>query len=209
MPYSKTLTLIEPAWAGYQTLPADLVDILVEQCDAGFGNAVSQMVYTYWVTAEQNPFSVFAARQMPSVRSQPLHSISKALASFSSEASIEPFLFHHYVEHVAALMLPYQHPRNAFETQYPSAALESASAGKKGLYFAILAQAAFNLAQLRNNDAAMLYYGAKYYGKSMRELSRAIERQDIQFPTMLSSIMTLMFAEVWAQLFSFGVITLT
>ncbi|KPM38575.1 hypothetical protein AK830_g7980 [Neonectria ditissima] len=95
-------------------------------------------------------------------------------------------------------MMPYEHPRNPWKSQYPATALDLVSAGQKSLYSAMLAHAAFNVAHLRGVDVEMLALGSKHYGHAIQELLKTIAREDVDFPGSMASMMTLMFAELYS-----------
>jgi hypothetical protein len=119
------------------------------------------------------------------------------MTTFPDWTTDEKFLFHHYVSHVAIIMMPYKHPRNPWKSHYPAVALELASLRQRLLYTAMIAHAAFNIARLRGNDAGFLRLGMKHYGNAIRALIHAIGREGLDFPATMASIITLMFAEVW------------
>lgn len=184
------------------------MDLLISQYDEDIGIG-QQTTQPYSVSSlksvSHNPFSVFAgipprSRQNPEEgvsASQLSKSIPQAMDSFPDSTWDEMFLFHHYVTHVAVIMMPYEHSRNPWKSQYPVAALELASSGQKSLYSAMLAHAAFNVAHLRGIDKEMVRLGSKHYGEAIQEMLQTIAREDLDFPATMVSMMALMFAEVW------------
>ncbi|KAL2203967.1 hypothetical protein CC79DRAFT_1400224 [Sarocladium strictum] len=123
---------------------------------------------------------------------QPLPSLSPLPDASSAERE----LFHHYVSHVSGMMLPYEHPRNVWKTEYPAIALSMNTSNQRALYSAILAQAAFNVAHLCGNDPKLLSSASKYYDRALSQLQLQIGHQG-DFPGMLAPIMTLLFAEIY------------
>jgi hypothetical protein len=119
---------------------------------------------------------------------------------FNAEAPVaEHTLLQHYVGHVAALMMPYEHLRNPWKLHYPATALSHSSADQNALYHALLAQSAFNIAQLRGNDNVMIEAGLRHYDLAIRKLFQSIGKgrsEYSDFSALLASIMTLLFVEV-------------
>jgi hypothetical protein len=93
-------------------------------------------------------------------------------------------------------MMPYDHPRNPWKLYYPAVALSWASSDRNGLYHAVLAQAAFNLASLKGNNDKMMCLGFGHYGLALKQLIGDIHISERDFDLSISSIMTMMFAEV-------------
>lgn len=118
-----------------------------------------------------------------------------SLSPLPDASSAERELFHHYVSHVSVMMMPYEHPRNVWKTEYPAIALSMNTSNQKALYSAIIAQAAFNVARLCGNDPKLLSSASKYYERALSQLQLQIGHQG-DFPRMLAPIMTLLFAEV-------------
>jgi hypothetical protein len=78
-------------------------------------------------------------------------------------------------------------------------ALSGSSSNQPALYHGLLAQSAFNIAQLRGNDTSMMETGLKHYDLAIKELSLCLatsRRHQCQFSAMLATIMTLLFVEV-------------
>ncbi|KAH8734522.1 fungal-specific transcription factor domain-containing protein [Ilyonectria robusta] len=195
-------------WKGVEVLPSDVVDLLISQYDEDIGVG-QQTTQPYSVSSlksvSHNPFLVFAgipprSRQNPegASASQLSKSIPQAMDSFPDSTWDEVFLFHHYVTHVAIIMMPYEHSRNPWKSQYPVAALELASSGQKSLYSAMLAHAAFNVAHLRGIDKEMVRLGSKHYGEAIQEMLQTISGEELDFPATMVSMMALMFAEIYS-----------
>lgn len=121
---------------------------------------------------------------------------SVSLPLFPDISSGERELFHHYVSHIAEMMVPYKHSRNVWKTEYPAVALSQNTSNQRALYNAIMAQAAFNMAHLRGNEPKLLRSASKYYERALHQLQLQIGIQNGDFLWMLSPIMTLLFAEV-------------
>lgn len=168
---------------------------------------IAPMFSSSYPMSSHNPFSVFVLEAQPRLSHQiPLKpeepeessiSILPMMTTFPDGPTGEKFLFHHYVNHVAIIMMPYEHPRNPWRSHYPAVALELASVRQGFLYNAIIAHAAFNVGRLRGNDGDFLRLGMNHYGNAINGLSHAIGREDLDFPATIASIISLMFAEVW------------
>ncbi|KAK7408457.1 hypothetical protein QQX98_009384 [Neonectria punicea] len=196
----------ESTWKGIEPLPSDVVDLLIAQCDESSG-VTQPMPRPYsissWKVVSYNPFLVFTGSRLKlpqpdqeqDVSSSALHSIPSTMTNFPDLTWDEVFLFHHYVTHVAIIMMPYEHPRNPWRSQYPATALQLVSSGQKSLYSAMLAHAAFNVAHLRGIDLEMLEIGSTHYGHAIQELLSTIAKKNVDFSGTMASMMTLMFAE--------------
>ncbi|KAH7155775.1 fungal-specific transcription factor domain-containing protein [Dactylonectria estremocensis] len=198
-------------WKGVEVLPSDVVDLLISECDVDGDGSVELSVdqsfsTSSWKTITHNPFSMFqGTRSMPpqpQSAQAPLSllptSIPQAMESFPDSTWDEIFLFHHYVTHAAVIMMPYEHPRNPWQSQYPATALALLSSGHKSMYSAMLSHAAFNVAHLRGLDTRMVRLGSKYYGEAIQELLHTIAGDNLDFPTTMASMMSLMFAELYS-----------
>lgn len=108
----------------------------------------------------------------------------------------EAFVFQHYVNHVAYIMMPYEDSRNPWQSSYPAVALYHMSKHQRSLCMALLAQAAFNLAHLGCQHQRMLELAIKYYASAMEELRFSLMEQQKDYGTFIACIMTLMFVEV-------------
>ena len=193
-------------------LPSDVVDHLIAQCDEisdGLDQGLSTIVSCE--TTSQNPFSVITLDLNPqqpdelllepAVIEKPFAFLEPTICLYPDWSTDEKFLFHHYVNHVSVIMLPYDHPRNVWKTHYPAAAVELASSGQKYLYNAMVAHAAFNVARLGGDFmGSITSLGVKHYGNAIQTLIPTIGSENLDFPTTMASIMTLMFAEVRNQI---------
>ncbi|KAM6511799.1 hypothetical protein FALCPG4_016792 [Fusarium falciforme] len=119
------------------------------------------------------------------------------VTSFPDWTGHEVFLFHHYVNHVAGMMMPYEHPQNPWKSQYPAAALALDACEDTPLASAMIAHAAFNVVRLREQDENILRVGMKHYGNALRGIARSISIDSTQLPVTMASIMTLMLAEIY------------
>ncbi|KAH7156572.1 fungal-specific transcription factor domain-containing protein [Dactylonectria macrodidyma] len=199
-------------WKGIEVLPSDVVDLLISECDeveaSGVELPTDQSYSTSsWKAITHNPFSTFQGTRprpppQPQSAQAPLSlvpsSIPQTMESFPDSTLDEIFLFNHYVTHAAVIMMPYEHPRNPWQSQYPATALALLSSGHKSMYNAMLSHAAFNVAHLRGLDTKMLRLGAKYYGEAIQELLHTIAGDNLDFPTTMASMMSLMFAELYS-----------
>ncbi|KAI3332330.1 fungal-specific transcription factor domain-containing protein [Xylariaceae sp. AK1471] len=186
----------EKTWAGFEVPSFDLVDILILQCDD-----IDSTDLQYRQPICYNPFSVFpamtASRTSPAPVTPPPR-IPIHLTEFPDQAHGEKALFHHYVTHVATIMMPYEHPRNPWKFHYPTIALSQDSSGSNGLYCAMLAQAAFNLSSLRGGNREMMSLGFEHYGSAVQRVLHDVQGEIRDFGLAICSIMTTMFSEVYA-----------
>lgn len=193
-------------------LPPDVVDLLISECDESESSPRAMSTafsITTYRTAKFNPFSAIQFETSAPLAHEPvpekedadedLHrddSLFSVPSSYPEWTESDKFLFHHYVSHVTVIMLPYQHPRNAWKSHYPAMALELASQSQGVLHKAILAHASFNIACLRGNDTSYARLGMKHYGTAIQALISAIGAGTLDFSASVAGIMTLMFAEV-------------
>lgn len=158
------------------------------------------------VALTRNPFSVLSFEKQPSKPPIPLsqargcelliHSITPTITPFPDHTSDEKFLFHHYVNHVGTIMMPYEHPQNPWTSHYPAMALELGPSRQSCLYNALISHAAFNVSRLLGWDTGYMHMGWKYYSIAIKPLVETIGREELNFSATMASIMTLMFAEV-------------
>lgn len=161
-----------------------------------------------------NPFTSFAIAR-PVERNILVESVQEVSMTQSTEQWVDPFslipptmtlrpdtapekrlLFHHYVSHVAIIMIPYEHARNPWKLYYPATALCRTAPDEHPLYNAMLAQAAFNLACLRGHDDQMPAIGSRYRELAVQQLIGNDRLGDDGFGALVATIMTLVFAEV-------------
>lgn len=111
--------------------------------------------------------------------------------------SEDKLLFHHYVNYVASVMMPFEHPWNPWKLYYPSVSLEYSVPGERALYHAVLAHAAFNLTHLGGGTAKMMHLAARHYNASIQHVNDSIQNStDKDTGPILAAVMTLMMAEV-------------
>ncbi|KAF4985198.1 hypothetical protein FDECE_16739 [Fusarium decemcellulare] len=196
----------ESTWAKFDVLPSDVVDSLLSQCDEDQtpGHSLASQTHSSWTPNFHNPFSVFSLENIDPAPASDDSTVPELLCqlpqnvdSLVSISQEERFLFHHYADHVAGMMLPYEHPRNPWKSHYPAAALQLASSGQKALFRAMLAHSAFNITHLRGNDASMAEIGVRYYTAAIVDLASGLQNKDADFPAMLASIMSLLMAEAY------------
>jgi hypothetical protein len=133
--------------------------------------------------------------------------LNPALSPAMPENGAAAFLFHHYVNHIAPLMMPFEDARNPWKYMYPAVALEYNSKEQKCLYRGMQAQAAFHLAQLRCDSDKMQALGTNRYVFAMEQLRESIAEESKDYSTFLAAAITLMMVEVMSS-FSTAVIML-
>ncbi|EXJ77814.1 hypothetical protein A1O3_08973 [Capronia epimyces CBS 606.96] len=207
-------------WKPYEVLDSELVDFLIDHCDeeasSGYKSSRGFQVSSRTVPVEVNPFTVFrvgdihtyrpsSGRQTPS--SSPSQSRSPLLSLSPSpnnliydfdRSAAEKHLFHHYVNHVALLMMPFEHSRNPWRLSYPAVALHRSSPGQRALYNALLAHSAFHLSQLSVNKQPMSVLAVKHYNRTIRLLMESIGHRDSHYAETVAAIMTLLMAETYS-----------
>jgi hypothetical protein len=220
----------DSTWAGFQTLPSELVDFLVTQCD-GFSTRDSSALESLH-PVEYNPFRTFAITLPHRLQTEEktdleppevdldafglepdsadlaldfaglvmslADRIPHALGAFPDATPDERSLFHHYVSHVAVIMMPYEHARNPWKLHYPAVAHGRTFPDQTALYHAMLSQAAFNISNLRAGDHAMTVTGFRHYAAAIRQLVLVIGEKMNDFGSLLASILTLVFAETYS-----------
>lgn len=109
----------------------------------------------------------------------------------------DQFIFDHYVQHVGSNMMPVEHARNPWKSDYPALALGRTWGSNKTLYHAIISHAAFHLAHMRLRDSnKYALIGSKNYAIAIHELRLNIDNDFTDFAATVASILSLMFAEV-------------
>lgn len=186
----------DQTWKGWDPIPDDHVDYLITQRNSS-NSPVNNRTLTSRVV--QSPFIVFAATPSAPPQSEerrtafsPLRTALQDLPDFERT---DRFLLHHYVNHVAVIMMPYEHSRNPWRTHYPAVAYKMLSSGQRALHDAMLAHAAFNLSVLRGDEQQMSSIGSRHYAKAIQQLLPSLDRSQEASITM-ATIMTLMMAEV-------------
>lgn len=113
----------------------------------------------------------------------------------------EATIFHHYVTWIAPIMIPVDSTNNPWKSVYPSIALQDSSAASRALYHAIIAQSAFNMANLYKESRAIYYQkesvALEHYGASLRELSQTLScTKEAEYNACAATLYTLMISEV-------------
>jgi hypothetical protein len=142
--------------------------------------------------------TTFVSPQEPEM-SMSVLPLSPGLSDLPDLHRTEKFLLNHYVNHVAVIMMPYEHYRNPWRTHYPSVAYTMLSSGHRALYDAILAHAAFNLSVLRADEQRMSFVGSQHYSKAIQQVLPSLTR-DEDASIAMAAIMTLMMTEVSAKI---------
>jgi hypothetical protein len=194
------LTCAEETWKDIPTLDSDIVDCLISQCDPEHATGSIGDFKAVFHFPDYNPFTSFRSGGHRSKHA--LLSVSRACAlgydpvSSSTLTVEERMLFHHYVNHVAVIMMPFEHPRNPWKSSYPARALDYMLPTHRSLFNALLAHAAFNLAHLTSSTNENMVRASKYYGRSIKHLLESLSRNTQPDTDTLAVVMTLMIAEV-------------
>ncbi|KAL6889181.1 fungal-specific transcription factor domain-containing protein [Trichoderma evansii] len=112
----------------------------------------------------------------------------------------EATIFHHYVTWIAPIMIPVDDMNNPWKSVYPSIALQDSSAASRALYHAIIAQSAFNMANLYKESRDVYYQkesvALEHYGASLRELSQTLNyTKEAEYNACAATLYTLMISE--------------
>lgn len=130
-----------------------------------------------------------------------LPSLDATISDFLSASRDDAMIFYHYVTWVAPLMIPVDSAGNPWKSVYPSTALQDSSASSRALYHAILAQSAFNIANL-NKENRETYHeresiALEHYGASLRELGQSLRSaKEEEYDACAATLYTLMISEV-------------
>ncbi|KAL7920259.1 fungal-specific transcription factor domain-containing protein [Trichoderma austrokoningii] len=127
-------------------------------------------------------------------------SLTPTIYDWLSTSRDEATIFHHYVTWIAPIMIPVDNTNNPWKSVYPSTALQDSSAASRALYHAIIAQSAFNLANLykgcRQIDIQKQSIALEHYGASLRELSQTLNyTKEAEYNACAATLYTLMIAE--------------
>lgn len=109
----------------------------------------------------------------------------------------ERFLFAHYRTHVARLMVPFELPHNPWIHLFPAAATALLSRNVKILFHALIAHAAFNLANLCIDNKMLPTVGDMYYHKAVTGLLDILTQSTTHNDAALATVLNLMYAEVY------------
>lgn len=182
----------ESTWGQAQIMDSDELDYYISLCDA------AQYVKNFtveWTPESRVPFGAFSIG-MQSV--PPPSKLSRSLIYGFPLNDEEAFLFQHYRNHVAELMMPYVDNRNPWKSSYPAVASYHMSRNQKSLYQALIAQAAFNLVHLDCGRERMVKVATKNYTLAMQELRNNFLEQQQDYATFIASVLTLMFVEIYS-----------
>jgi hypothetical protein len=196
------LIVAEETWKGIDVLDTDLVDYLTSQWDPEPVADPVGVISTPLRLPAFNPFGMFRLdedegnTQSPLSTPCPISMLNYDPLAPMSLSREERGLFHHYVNHVAVAMMPFEHPRNPWTSSYPARALHNTSKRQKPLFNALLAHAAFSVAHLSPVRDEKMAVAFKYYGLSIRQLMDTFEQEEQPSADVLAVVMTLMMAEV-------------
>ncbi|RDW57679.1 hypothetical protein BP5796_12480 [Coleophoma crateriformis] len=162
---------VDLTWAHVPILDSNQINHLVSLCDSAEHVRSSSVQ----LAVESNvPFGVFPSYPVP-------HSLNYGAPLKDEEA----FLFKHYVDHVALIMMPYDDQRNPWKSSYPAEALHSKSQEQRALLHAMIAQ-------------NLLMQAAKYYTLAIEELRSCMEGSPAEYASFIAAISTLMFVEIYS-----------
>jgi hypothetical protein len=173
--------MLDLTWAHVPTLESDQIDHLVSLCDSVKHTRIPSV---QWADESNIPFNVF-----------PSHPLPQQLAFGKPLKNEEAFLFQHYVDHVALIMMPYDDQRNPWRSSYPALALHSNSHAQKALFHAMIAQSALNLANLGCSRDNLIFQAARYYALAINELRTCMRESPGEYASFIAAISTLMFVE--------------
>ncbi|KAL7941430.1 fungal-specific transcription factor domain-containing protein [Trichoderma barbatum] len=127
-------------------------------------------------------------------------SLTPTITDILSASRDEAMILYHYVTWIAPLMIPVDSAENPWKSVYPSTALQDSSAASRALYHAILAQSAFNMAnlQLDNQESYRQseYIALKHYVASLKELSQSLNvTKETEYDACAATLYTLMISE--------------
>ena len=180
-------------WRGYCIYNSSAVDGMIAQCDI---KSPEEGAFA----KSAGPFTVFTSKVIDTSHPQAPPSDMDQLFGELKGTQLRnhaPSLFHHYTNLTASNMMPFQDRRNPWQSFYPSMALSANTRGRKSLLYAILAQAAGNLAHLGHKREDMLVLATRYYAGAIEQLRGSLEENAIDFSVILASVLTLIMAEVW------------
>lgn len=188
----------ESVWECLPVLQSEVVDYLISKCDGENNGDISYSNFTQITSTEptHNPFTSFRFEKAISKAAVPRSLPSPGSIDCISSNIYEKLLFNHYVNHVAFIMMPFEHMRNPWKSSYPAAALCDAATNHNALYSALLAHSAFNLAQLDVEKDQMHSLATRYYLLALQQLRAGIECSKRQYAYTVAVIMTMMMAEV-------------
>lgn len=177
-------------WQGYQIYDSDTIDNLISQCD----NIELDALH---LDASAGPFTVFArtASILPDPGAPPSHGEDVFRTQEFRLQDDAALLFHHYVTYIARNMMPYEHHRNPWQSFYPLMARSGFLMGQNSLLYAILAQAAGNLAHLGWKEKDMAILTIKYYTLAIESMRKELQQSQKDYSLILATVHTLIMAE--------------
>ena len=179
-------------WRGYCIYNSSVVDGMIAQCDV---KSLEEGAFA----KSAGPFTVFTSKIIDTAHPQAPPSDMDQLFGELKDTQLRNHalsLFHHYTNLTAFQMMPFQDRRNPWLSFYPSMALSAYTRGQKSLLYAILAQAAGNLAHLGRKREDMLVLATRFYTTAIKQLRESLQENAIDFSVILASILTLIMAEV-------------
>jgi len=188
----------ESVWKSLPVLQSEVVDYLISTCDGENNHDISYAGLTQVTSIKptHNPFRSFRFGKAPSEASISRSPPPPGSIDCISSNIYEKLLFNHYINHVAFIMMPFEHMRNPWKSSYPAAALCDAATDRNALYSALLAHSAFNLAQLDVEKDQMQVLATRYYLLAVQQLRAGMGCSKGKYAYTVAIIMTLMMAEV-------------
>ncbi|KAF3076667.1 hypothetical protein CFAM422_001845 [Trichoderma lentiforme] len=194
-------------WDGWPILDDEQLERLIDGDIDGSGTQIGQL--------EANPFTEELANLGNEIRdvtdsiaalpkkSQVPRSILPIPNTFRSNSD-DAAVFYHYMTWVAPLMVPVDDADNPWKSVYPSTALQDTSPASCALYHAILAQAAFNLANLygdTNDDGPKkTAQGLEHYGASLHQLYKCLgSSTEEEYDACMATLYTLVITGAYAR----------
>jgi hypothetical protein len=180
-------------WRGYCIYNSSAVDSMIAQCDV---KPPEEGAFA----KSAGPFTVFTLKIIDTAHPQAPPSDMDQLFGELKDTQLRNHaqsLFHYYTNHTAFNMMPFQDRRNPWVSFYPSMARSACTRGQRSLLYAILAQAAGNLAHLGHKREDMLVLATRFYAGAIKQLRESLEENATDFSVILASVLTLIMAEVW------------
>ncbi|KIX01045.1 uncharacterized protein Z518_10111 [Rhinocladiella mackenziei CBS 650.93] len=209
-------------WKGSRLLTSGEVDRFISECD--FRNPDGKTVHV-----RKGPFSAFLAEPRRGDRPEAIEPMEPEQIAGNDDGNLveseqdyadatsgfdltvinlprKPSgdLFHHYVQHVACLMIPVDDYRNPWKSTYPSIAVHGEGEASTSLYYALISQAAFNRSNLRTPEQYELRardraLALNHYGRAVRGLRLCLAQSSQDFAQCIGTVMTLIMAEIWSE----------
>lgn len=188
------LTGTETTWRGAPAFSSDDLDHLISLSSAA---EYVKTTGVQWDPETNIPFNAFPAKEVAQALppNDLIIQVPRGLSYGRRLKDGEAFLFQHYVQHVAVMMMPYEDRRNPWATSYSQAALHYGTDEQRALYSGLLAQAATNLAHLDCSREKMQREAEKHYTQALHLLSNGIKNQAGDYACFLAAAMTLMMFE--------------